>query len=430
MGLSGGTNTFELSGDVRDPTAVVLARIRKAQFARLSAKLRAPQRCHSHVFDIFRCFAGFCFLVCFLFPFCFSVFSCIPGSQEGADGCQEGADGCQECWCCSLCWCCWCPMLPTLAALPGATSVMRSMLSLQRVCLVHILLCVERVCFMKLVAYALLRSVSAPVLWYTYHDVPWCTCDSKARDVQPGREWRNCKNESEQVFLDARLPVHSDCGMRYFDLDSDKWLFHELVNAVVMTSRRTSKMIFSDLFVAQQRSSWKRWISGVEEDPKEWLSTWIICATHATVENGIVEKLFRAFSMYLKLCLLARALQKIWRKQNHVSGNVSRHCCRWATSLKPRDKCIQIRHGDARVHESSKQQRCRPSCRPLPSSEGRRRRSSSRSQETQIANLSPVFSCYVATGALSATAIAAKHGNGSVSQPAVNSIIEEWTMNG
>ena len=33
MGLSGGTNTFELSGDVRDPTAVVLARIRKAQFA-------------------------------------------------------------------------------------------------------------------------------------------------------------------------------------------------------------------------------------------------------------------------------------------------------------------------------------------------------------------------------------------------------------
>jgi len=34
MGLSGGTNTFELSGDVRDPTAVVLARIRKAQFAR------------------------------------------------------------------------------------------------------------------------------------------------------------------------------------------------------------------------------------------------------------------------------------------------------------------------------------------------------------------------------------------------------------
>ena len=86
-------------------------------------------------------------------------------------------------------------------------------------------------------------------------------------------------------------------------------------------------------------------------------------------------------------------------------------------------------HGDARVHESSKQQRCRPSCRPLPSSEGRRRRSSSRSQETQIANLSPVFSCYVATGALSATAIAAKHGNGSVSQPAVNNL-EEWTMNG
>ncbi|CAJ1424187.1 unnamed protein product, partial [Effrenium voratum] len=34
MGLSGGTNTFELSGDVRDPTAVVLARIRKAQFAK------------------------------------------------------------------------------------------------------------------------------------------------------------------------------------------------------------------------------------------------------------------------------------------------------------------------------------------------------------------------------------------------------------
>ena len=34
MGLSGGTNTFELSGDVRDPTAVVLARVRKAQFAR------------------------------------------------------------------------------------------------------------------------------------------------------------------------------------------------------------------------------------------------------------------------------------------------------------------------------------------------------------------------------------------------------------
>jgi len=31
MGLSGGTNTFELSGDVRDPTAVVLARIRKAR---------------------------------------------------------------------------------------------------------------------------------------------------------------------------------------------------------------------------------------------------------------------------------------------------------------------------------------------------------------------------------------------------------------
>lgn len=31
MGLSGGSNTFELSGDVRDPTAVVLARIRKAR---------------------------------------------------------------------------------------------------------------------------------------------------------------------------------------------------------------------------------------------------------------------------------------------------------------------------------------------------------------------------------------------------------------
>lgn len=39
MGLSGGTNTFELSGDVRDPTAVVLARIRKAQFACVSAGL-------------------------------------------------------------------------------------------------------------------------------------------------------------------------------------------------------------------------------------------------------------------------------------------------------------------------------------------------------------------------------------------------------
>ena len=37
MGLSGGNNTFELSGDVRDPTAVVLARIRKAQFAPSSA---------------------------------------------------------------------------------------------------------------------------------------------------------------------------------------------------------------------------------------------------------------------------------------------------------------------------------------------------------------------------------------------------------
>ena len=33
MGLSGGTNTFNLSGDIRDPTAVVLARVRKAQFA-------------------------------------------------------------------------------------------------------------------------------------------------------------------------------------------------------------------------------------------------------------------------------------------------------------------------------------------------------------------------------------------------------------
>jgi len=31
MGLSGGNNTFELSGDVRDPTAVVLARVRKAR---------------------------------------------------------------------------------------------------------------------------------------------------------------------------------------------------------------------------------------------------------------------------------------------------------------------------------------------------------------------------------------------------------------
>ena len=40
MGLSGGTNTFELSGDVRDPTAVVLARVRKAQFARSSESQR------------------------------------------------------------------------------------------------------------------------------------------------------------------------------------------------------------------------------------------------------------------------------------------------------------------------------------------------------------------------------------------------------
>lgn len=44
--------------------------------------------------------------------------------------------------------------------------------------------------------------------------LPWCTCDSKARDVQPagGREWKNCENNgSEQVFPDAtRLPVHSD----------------------------------------------------------------------------------------------------------------------------------------------------------------------------------------------------------------------------
>jgi len=31
MGLAGGSNTFELSGDIRDPTAVVLARIRKAR---------------------------------------------------------------------------------------------------------------------------------------------------------------------------------------------------------------------------------------------------------------------------------------------------------------------------------------------------------------------------------------------------------------
>ena len=35
MGLSpGSSHTFELSGDVRDPTAVVLARVRKAQFAK------------------------------------------------------------------------------------------------------------------------------------------------------------------------------------------------------------------------------------------------------------------------------------------------------------------------------------------------------------------------------------------------------------
>ena len=44
MGLSGGNNTFELSGDVRDPTAVVLARIRKAQFATISRS----DTCHRH----------------------------------------------------------------------------------------------------------------------------------------------------------------------------------------------------------------------------------------------------------------------------------------------------------------------------------------------------------------------------------------------
>lgn len=43
MGLSDGNNTFELSGDVRDPTAVVLARIRKAQFARDDGT-RGPMR--------------------------------------------------------------------------------------------------------------------------------------------------------------------------------------------------------------------------------------------------------------------------------------------------------------------------------------------------------------------------------------------------
>lgn len=31
MGLSGGTNTFELKGDVRNPTAVVIARVRRAR---------------------------------------------------------------------------------------------------------------------------------------------------------------------------------------------------------------------------------------------------------------------------------------------------------------------------------------------------------------------------------------------------------------
>ena len=48
MGLSGGTNTFELSGDVRDPTAVVMARIRKAQFVPRSAELA---QCLSNVFE-------------------------------------------------------------------------------------------------------------------------------------------------------------------------------------------------------------------------------------------------------------------------------------------------------------------------------------------------------------------------------------------
>jgi hypothetical protein len=31
MGLDGGSNTFELRGDVRNPTAVVIARVKKAR---------------------------------------------------------------------------------------------------------------------------------------------------------------------------------------------------------------------------------------------------------------------------------------------------------------------------------------------------------------------------------------------------------------
>jgi len=31
MGLAGGAHSFELSGDIRDPTAVVMARVRKAR---------------------------------------------------------------------------------------------------------------------------------------------------------------------------------------------------------------------------------------------------------------------------------------------------------------------------------------------------------------------------------------------------------------
>mmetsp|Transcript_9238 Transcript_9238/g.16283 ORF Transcript_9238/g.16283 Transcript_9238/m.16283 type:complete len:379 (+) Transcript_9238:118-1254(+) len=50
MGLSGGNNTFELSGDVRDPTAVVLARVRKAREGgargggRRGGRRRSPDR--------------------------------------------------------------------------------------------------------------------------------------------------------------------------------------------------------------------------------------------------------------------------------------------------------------------------------------------------------------------------------------------------
>ena len=88
MGLSGGTNTFELSGDVRDPTAVVLARIRKAQFARLSAKRSSAKM-------ICSMFCWLLLLVCLLILvslsllFHFSLFCSFPASQEGADGCQE-----------------------------------------------------------------------------------------------------------------------------------------------------------------------------------------------------------------------------------------------------------------------------------------------------------------------------------------------------